>query len=144
MQKRPTSNDGLRIKSRCNKIEKKEAHRQGTVLFILKSRKYVLRAGPQLRVDAYGVRGCIRSCESASSLPRRSFCTLLRRPHGPLPAPSPSLADASILQTKNLHPLKTKEQLASNHFFFFAFSQGKHLEFKKRTFCKQNVLQVLD
>ena len=32
--------------------------------------------------------------ESASSLPRHSFYTLLRRPHGPLPAPSPSLADA--------------------------------------------------
>ena len=47
-----------------------------------------MRTGPQLGVDAYGVSGFTRSCESASSLPRLSFCTLLR---------SFTLADAFLL-----------------------------------------------
>ena len=38
-----------------------------------------MRAGPQLGVDAYGVSGFTRSCAPASSRPRLSFCTLLRR-----------------------------------------------------------------
>ena len=38
-----------------------------------------MRAGPQLRVDAYGVSGFTRLCRSASSPSQHSFCTLLRR-----------------------------------------------------------------
>ena len=40
---------------------------------------YVMRVGPQLGVDAYGVSGFTRSCAPASSRSRLSFCTLLRR-----------------------------------------------------------------
>ena len=49
----------------------------GTEVFECK--KYVMRAGPQLRVDAYGVSGFTRLCRSASSPSQHSFCTLLRR-----------------------------------------------------------------
>ena len=52
-----------------------------------------MRVGPQLRVDA--IRPWLRSVIQASKLACATLtCTLLRRPHGPLPAPSPSLADA--------------------------------------------------
>ena len=46
-------------------------------LFELK--KYFMRAGPQLGVDAYGVSGFTRLCRSASSPSQHSFYTLLRR-----------------------------------------------------------------
>ena len=41
-----------------------------------------MREGPQLRVDAYGVRGCtvMPTCKRAVAT---LVCTLLRRPHGP-------------------------------------------------------------
>jgi len=39
----------------------------------------IMRAGPQLGVDAYGVSGFTRLCRSASSPSQHSFCTLLRR-----------------------------------------------------------------
>jgi len=39
----------------------------------------VMRAGPQLGVDASGVSGFTRLCRSASSPSQHSFCTLLRR-----------------------------------------------------------------
>lgn len=32
-----------------------------------------MREGPQLRVDAYGVRGCARSCRGASTPSRHSL-----------------------------------------------------------------------
>ena len=41
--------------------------------------KYIMRAGPQLGVDAYGVSGFTRLCRSASSPSQHSFCALLRR-----------------------------------------------------------------
>ena len=50
-----------------------------TVLSFYQFKKYIMRAGPQLRVDAYGVSGCTRPYRQASLPLRRSFCTLLRR-----------------------------------------------------------------
>ena len=84
-----------------------------TVLSFYQFKKYIMRAGPQLRVDAYGVSGFTRPYRQASLPLRHSFCTLLRRPHGPLPAPSPSLADA--LPFLRLTHLFFEKKLALRH-----------------------------
>ena len=63
------------------------------------SKNVLLREGTQLGVDA--MRPWLRSVIQASKLACATLtCTLLRRPHGSLPASSLSLADAFSLKTR--------------------------------------------